>query len=174
MGRQASMFFLLVVILSMVFTGLVGCSSAVATAPEVGKTAPDFDYPDTDGKTVSLSDLTGKVVVINFWATWCGPCRQEMPILDTLAKDEEKAAQGLVLLIINIGETYDVVQTYMESYGYSFPVIIDTTSTIASKYNIRYIPTTFFIDRGGIIRNIKPGAFSSPGELAIILNTVME
>ena len=70
----------------------------------MGKLAPDFKYRDAEGKAVSLSDLRGKTVMLNFWATWCAPCQYEMPLLQALADDENKAAQGLVLLTVNDGE----------------------------------------------------------------------
>jgi thiol-disulfide isomerase/thioredoxin len=163
-----------VIIFIVVLAGLTGCSSAVSGVPEVGKKAPDFSYPDAAGNTVSLSELSDKVVMINFWATWCGPCRSEMPVLDALAQDQEKAAQGLVFLSVNTGETQSTVQTYMESNGYSFPVILDSNGAIATKYNIRYLPTTFFIGRDGLIRSIKSGAFSSASDLLIPLNAAMK
>jgi len=172
--RKISSVFLLPVIFILVFTGITGCSSAVSAVPETGKPAPDFTYPDAEGKNVSLSDLKGKVVVINFWATWCGPCRQEMPLIDALANNDENEAMGIVLLSIDVGESRDAVSQYMETNGYSFYVILDGNNAISSKYNIRYIPTTFFIGRDGVIRSVKTGALLNQGELAKMLDDAMK
>lgn len=173
--RKVTSVLLLLVVFSMVFTGITGCSSAVVSAaPEAGKPAPDFEYPDAQGKTVSLNDLKGKVVVINFWATWCGPCRQEMPLIDALANNDDNEELGIVLLSINVGESRDAVLEYMETYGYSFDVILDSNNVISSKYNIRYIPTTFFIGRDGVINSVKTGAFLNQSELVKMLDDTMK
>ena len=165
---------LLLAIFSVVFTGVTGCSTAVSAVPEAGKPAPDFDYSDARGNTVSLNDLEDKVVVINFWATWCGPCRQEMPLIDAFANNDENDALGIVFLSVNVGESRDAVHEYMAANGYSFDVILDGNNVISSKYNIRYIPTTFFIGRDGVIRSIKNGAFLDQGELVKMLDDAME
>jgi thiol-disulfide isomerase/thioredoxin len=166
--------FLVLVMLSLIFAGITGCSSAVYGALEVGKPAPDFTYQDAQGKTVSLSDLNGKVVVINFWATWCGPCRQEMPLIDALANNDDNDALGIVLLSVNAGESRDAVNSFMAANGYSFYVVLDSNDAISSKYGIRYIPTTIFIGRDGAIRSIKTGAFSNQSELVKMLDDAMK
>jgi cytochrome c biogenesis protein CcmG/thiol:disulfide interchange protein DsbE len=172
--RILTSMFLILIMFSVFFTGITGCSSAVSGALEVGKPAPDFNYPDAQGKTVSLSDLSGKVVVINFWATWCGPCRQEMPLIDALANNDDNEALGIVLLSVNAGESRDAVNSYMATNGYTFDVILDGNNAISSKYNIRYIPTTIFVGRDGVIRSIKTGAFLDQAELVKFLDDAME
>ena len=145
----------------------------IATGPRVGWLAPDFKYTDAQGKATSLSDFRGKTVVLNFWATWCGPCRDEMPLLQALFDDKERAAQGLVLLSVNDGEPPATVQQFMTAFGYSFPVVLDMEEVLAAAYYIRALPTTFFIGPDGVIRNIRMGAFSGKADLERVLSLVM-
>jgi len=133
---------------------IVGCSSQ---APQVGKLAPDFQFQNPDGQSTSLSDLRGKPVLINFWQVKCPPCRYEMPYIQEVFN--EWSGNGLVVLAINIGESPSQVGEFMQSYGLSLPVLLDTGGNIAAKYNIRPIPATFFIDKDGIIQDIRIGAF---------------
>jgi peroxiredoxin len=136
-----------------------------AQGPEVGKLAPDFKLQSLDGQTVSLGDFRGNPVLLNFWASWCGPCRFEMPFLQEIFESKEWSGKGLVILTIDIGENPSVVKEFMENYDLSFPALLDTDQNLALEYNIRAIPTTFFIDKDGIIQDIKVGAFSSKTEI---------
>lgn len=87
--------------------------------------------------------------MLNFWATWCPPCREEMPLIQQVY--EELSDKELVVLAINLGESSSKVKEFVQSYGLSFPVLLDTKQDIAQKYNIRGIPTTIFIDKNGIM-----------------------
>ena len=129
---------------------------------EVGKLASDFQLPGLDGQMVSLSDFQGKAVLLNFWATWDGPSRVEMPFLQQV--HEEKSGE-VVLLAVNIGEDQSEVEEFMENLDLSFLTVLDTDERMAQQYNIRIIPTTFFIDREGVIQDIKIGAFASESEI---------
>ena len=153
---------LMLVLVSVSGLILAGCS---AQGPEVGKLAPDFKLQSLDGQTVSLGDFRGKPVLLNFWATWCPPCRFEMPFLQEIFENKEWSGKGLVILTIDIGENPSRVKEFMENYDLSFPVLLDTDQNLALEYNIRAIPTTFFIDKDGIIQDIKVGAFSSKTEI---------
>ena len=97
----------------------------------------------------SLGSLTGKVVFLNFWATWCGPCRDEMPSMETLYNRYRD--RGLEILAVNSGESQSQVNTFMKEYGLSFPVVLDSDSRVSQTYGIQGIPTTFLIDRQGKI-----------------------
>jgi len=130
---------------------------------QVGNLALNFQLSNLEGKTVSLSDLRGKPVLLNFWATWCNPCRVEMPYIQQVY--EEWSGRGLVVLAINLGESPAKVKEFVQGYGLSFPVLLDTKGDVAEKYNIRYIPTTLFIDKNGIIQVKITGAF--PNKAAI-------
>jgi thiol-disulfide isomerase/thioredoxin len=155
----------LVITLALVVTlgfAVFGCSSdSTAHTPaqdtNVGSVAPDFQFYNSQEELVSLSDLRGEPVVLNFWATWCGPCVYEMPYLQEV--HEEWSDNGLVLLTINMGGTSSEVKEFLQSHGLSLPVLLDTNRDLADRYNIRYVPTTFFIDRDGAIQAVKVGAF---------------
>ena len=149
---------------------MTGCSGQ-AQGPEIGKLAPDFELSSLDGKVVSLSDFRGKPVFLNFWATWCGPCRFEMPFIQKMY--EGLSNEGLVVLAVNVQENPTRVKEFVESFGLTFPVLLDTNSEVRLAYNIRGIPTTFFIDKNGIIQDIKIGAFASEVEIASRLNKIM-
>ena len=143
--------------------------------PAPGKLAPDFQLESLDGQSVSLSSLQGKPLVLNFWATWCGPCRMEMPFIQDLSEDEEWIEQGLIILAINLGENPVEVAKFMEENGLSFMVLLDTEQSTADDYNIRNIPTTFFIDINGIIVDRKIGTFSSKEDIDWrLLNSILE
>ena len=131
--------------------------------PEVGKTAPDFTLTDLDGKTVTLSGLRGKPVLINFWATWCVPCFEEMPYFQTVY--DTWTDKGLTFLSISTGESATRVSGYLQTNGFKFPVLVDNKGNVALKYGIMYLPTTIIIDKDGIIKLFKIAAFSGLSEL---------
>ncbi|HRJ43544.1 MAG: TlpA family protein disulfide reductase [Caldilineaceae bacterium] len=125
-------------------------------APEVGHPAPDFALPALDGPEVRLSDLRGKVVVLNFWATWCPPCRREMPALEVIWQQHNRG--DVVVLGIDQGESAGTVSEYVrQNVGVTFPLLLDRRQDVGDLYLVRSLPTTFFIDGGGIIREIRIG-----------------
>lgn len=135
-------------------------TQSLNSQPEKGFPAPDFTWTDAQGKEVKLSDLKGKPVFINFWATWCPPCRAEMP---DIQKFYEKTNKEVTVLAVNL--TYsekseqDIAQFISEG-GYTFPILLDQKGLLAQKYLIRAIPTSFFIDDQGVIRNKYTGALN--------------
>jgi cytochrome c biogenesis protein CcmG/thiol:disulfide interchange protein DsbE len=139
-----------------------------APAPEVGKLAPGFELNTLDGQSIALSQLSGTPVLVNFWATWCGPCAYEMPFLQQIY--DEWPEETLVLLAVNIQESSSQVAQFMQSKGFSFTVLLDSQAAVAQRYNVQGIPTTFFIDREGIIQKIKVGSFRSKTEIETILS----
>ncbi len=160
----------------MLASGLLmaGCSSptsAPAQGPQIGKLAPDFKLPNLDGQVVSLGDFRGKPVLLNFWASWCGPCRYEMPFLQEIY--QAWSGKGLVVLTVNLQENPSRVKEFVEEFGLSFPVLLATSQEVPLAYNIRGIPATFFIDKNGIIQDIKIGAFSSRVEIEQRLIKIM-
>jgi thiol-disulfide isomerase/thioredoxin len=120
--------------------------------------APDFKLKDLSGKEISLSDLKGKRVFINFWATWCPPCKAEMPELEKLY--QETKSSDLVIITVNLGEDKATVHKFIESNKYNFPVLLDSKNEAAALYGIRSIPTSYFIDKDGYIANGKIGAMN--------------
>jgi len=163
---------LVIIAAFMLVSGLImpGCSSPTQS-PEIGKLAPDFQLIALNGQIVSLSDFRGKPVLLNFWASWCGPCRFEMPFLQQIY--EGWTGGGLVVLTINLQESPVIVKEFMENFGFSFPVLLAASREVPLAYNIRFIPTTFFIDKNGIIRDIKLGPFASAVEIAEWLSRIM-
>jgi peroxiredoxin len=160
--KMAVAVFLLTVVLAV-----AGCSGdsdgGQGTVP--GSPAPDFQLESLDGPAISLSDLRGRPVLLNFWATWCGPCRLEIPFLKEVSRDESWRAQGLVILAVNLGEPAADVREFVEFYGLTFPVLLDSQGQIGMLYNAASIPTTYFVDKDGIIRNIKRGAFTQRSDI---------
>ena len=141
----------------VLLSGCAGSGAASEYGPEIGKLAPDFTLTGLDGQQVSLSSLRGKPVLLNFWASWCGPCRLEMPFFQEIY--EKWTGKEMVLLAVNLQEDPAEVREFVESAGFSFPVLLTTGNEIPLAYNIRGIPATFFIDADGVIRDIKVGAF---------------
>jgi len=111
--------------------------------------ADDFTLPLLRGGNAALSSYRGKVVILNFWATWCPPCRTEMPSMETLY--QRFNAQGLEILAVDIGESASSVQQFIRRAGYTFPVILDRDNRVSTVYQIEVIPTTYIINREGII-----------------------
>lgn len=122
--------------------------------PAVGYPAPDFTLTALDGETYTLSELRGTPVVLNFWATWCDPCRREMPALQATA--EQYAGRALILGV-DQGEPEHIVAPFVEEYGVTFPILMDTNLAVGNLYNLRGMPTTYFIDAGGVIRHLWAG-----------------
>ncbi|HIH96222.1 MAG TPA: TlpA family protein disulfide reductase [Thermoplasmata archaeon] len=170
---------LLIITSALVLTlGFVTAGCSAPSSPptptqgtKVGNLAPDFQLHNLEGKPVSLSGFRGKPVMLNFWATWCHPCVFEMPYLQQVY--EERSARGLVLLPINIDATSPKVSQFLQSHKLSLPVLLDTKKDVAQTYNIQYIPTTFFIDKDGIIQAMKVGAFPNKEAIESDLDKIM-
>lgn len=121
--------------------------------------APAFSLPARGGGTISLSQYRGQVVMINFWASWCGPCRQEMPLLDDIYKHYSKL--GFSLIGVNVEPDTKSAEAWLKQTPVSFPVLFDTQSTVSKLYGVPGMPTTVFIDRHGNVRLVhqsyRPG-----------------
>lgn len=124
---------------------------------EVGETAPDFSLPGINSEEVKLSDYRGKKVFLNFWATWCPPCRAEMP---DIQRFYEERKDDIVILAVNIGEEKGKVVDHLNISSFTFPVVLDRDKSTASEYLVRGIPTSYFIDKNGTIINKVTGAIS--------------
>jgi thiol-disulfide isomerase/thioredoxin len=146
------------VILFVVFScGRQGTPAETGTKAAVGATAPDFVLNTVDGKSVRLSDYRGQVVFLNFWATWCGPCRSEMPSIERLNKEME--GQDFIILAVSIDgfETTQLRNMILPSH-YSFTVLHDPDQKVADTYLISGIPTTYIIGKDGTIVDKSVGA----------------
>jgi thiol-disulfide isomerase/thioredoxin len=121
----------------------------------VGKAAPDFALRSMQGPSMRLSEHLGEVVVINFWATWCGPCRQEMPLLDELYGKYKQA--GLVMLSVNIDESVEPAIEMAQTLKVSYPVLFDTRKEVSRAYDVGAMPVTVLVDRAGVARYVSEG-----------------
>ena len=138
-------------------SGVLAASEAAAPAPEVGAPAPDFTLETVDGESLRLSDLRGKVVAVNFWATWCAPCRLEMPDLQERA---ERFPDRLAVIGVNFAETAEEVDAFRREVGVDFPLLLDPEADVQRLYRVLGYPTTFFIDEEGTIRFQHVGLMS--------------
>ena len=126
-------------------------------APQVGMAAPDFLLERLGGGDLRLSEQRGRPVVLNFWATWCAPCRREIPQL--VAVQDRFEEDGLLVVAVNLQEGSDVIAPYVRDFGMDFPVVLDRDGNVASDYRLLGVPTTYFIDRSGVIRSLFQGPF---------------
>ena len=119
--------------------------------------APDFTMLDMEGNEVTLASFFGKPIVLNFWASWCGPCKMEMP---EIQKFYEKYGEEIHFLLVSVDDSLDAAKTFISDSGYTFPVYFDTTSVGAYTYGASSIPLTFFIDAQGNLTAYYMGAMS--------------
>ncbi|MDO8345210.1 MAG: TlpA disulfide reductase family protein [Cellvibrio sp.] len=117
--------------------------------------APDFTLQSSTGENVRLAEQRGQVVMLNFWASWCGPCRKEMPLLDEMSK--RYSAAGFVLYGVNVEEDNADAKKLIKELGVTFPILYDTESKASSLYNVDAMPTTVVIDKKGEIRFVNRG-----------------
>ena len=142
--------------------GLVFCAvtaTSLASSGLTGQSAPDFALKSSTGENLRLSEFRGDVVMVNFWATWCGPCRQEMPLLDELYSRYGRV--GFSLLGVNIDDNSSKAMDMVEELGVSFPVLFDSRKEVSKLYEVDAMPVTVLIDREGTVRYVhlgyKPG-----------------
>lgn len=137
------------------FSGLLAPFQA-SNVPVLNRLAPDFELKDLSGTSVRLSSLKGKPVLINFWATWCGPCQSEMPLIQEIAQKYP----NLVVLAVNDGEVQRDVVDFVDRYGLKFPVLMDPEALVNIQYQVTGLPTSYFVDEQGVIRSLQIGVLS--------------
>ncbi len=149
MRRIKTLFTILVVLSVLSF------NHAHAVASKLEGAAPDFTLDSSSGENIRLSDYLGEVVMINFWASWCAPCRQEMPLLEDLYKKYHM--MGFTLLGINVDEERENAESLLEQIPVSFPILFDPDSELSRLYKVKAMPTTILIDRDGQLRVLHKG-----------------
>lgn len=157
--KREAWFAFIVLFVAGIAAVYVGNNQAVEAADtpvgvSIGMQAPDFTLPDLNGNPVSLSELRGKPVIINFWASWCPPCREEMPEMQTF---HEMHHGRVTVLGVNLAETPEKVTGFLDEYGYKWPMVLDRGGDIRELYRVRVIPTTYFLDGKGIIHRVYAG-----------------
>jgi peroxiredoxin len=132
-------------------------SAGMTAAPQQGFLAPDFELSTTSGETIRLSELRGQAVLVNLWATWCPPCRAEIPAIEKVYNEYKD--DGFVVLAINMTyqDTLQSVAPFVTDHGLTFPILLDQTGETARAYQLRSLPSSFFIGRDGIIREVVIG-----------------
>jgi peroxiredoxin len=139
-------------------TNAAGARTTPAPAPVEGAPAPDFTLNNLAGSAVKLSDLKGQVVLVNFWATWCGPCRLEMPAIQK--QYDALKDKGFTVLAVNLDEPAGDVSKYTSELALTFPVLLDPGAKVNDLYRVRGYPTTFFVNRDGLIDREHVGYMS--------------
>jgi cytochrome c biogenesis protein CcmG/thiol:disulfide interchange protein DsbE len=145
-------------------------STFIIGSPMLGKPAPDITLTTTDGRTVSLSDYRGRPVIVNFWASWCIPCRDEFP--QFVAARAEHAADGLEILGVVHQDGADTASAFARDHDAQWPMLMDTADAAWTAYRVLGVPSTYFIDRDGIVQATSLGpitAASLPLQLATII-----
>lgn len=148
--------------------------SGEISSPREGFAAPDFSLELMRGGEVTLSDLRGKVVIVNLWASWCPPCRAEMPALQRLYEDNHE--RGLEILAVNttFQDSAGTAQAFVDELGLTFPVPLDRSGEVSRLYQLRALPSTFFIDRHGVIRQVVLGGPMSEATLQVAVEILLE
>jgi len=143
-------------LLALAVLTVVGAGTATAL-PAVGRAAPDFAAKSDGGRNVRLSELRGQVVLVNFWASWCSPCRQELPLLNKLYT--QYRAAGFVLLAVNVDDNPKDAEAMLKRLGLRFPTLFDGSKNVAKLYGVDTMPATLVIDRDGRVRYVHRGYY---------------
>jgi cytochrome c biogenesis protein CcmG, thiol:disulfide interchange protein DsbE len=172
-GLWLAILFGMIIVVGLVLNGFIsfGATEESASPPladlENGSLANDFSLENLHGEKVRLSDLRGKVVVVDFWATWCIPCVEEMP---TFQEFQDKYP-GFVMIGIDQEESRDQVSTFLADKGINYQILLDYNAKVAGSYKVFMLPTTFFIDQDGMIR-FRHYGIMTPKQLAYYLRTL--
>lgn len=140
---------------TMIITIMALFFSCTAFAVESEQAAPDFTVKTLDGKNLRLEEQKGNVVMVNFWASWCGPCRKEMPLIEKIQKKYSRL--GFTVIGMNVDEDTAAAQRFLKDVETSFPIGLDPKGEVSKMYKVAAMPTTVMIDRNGKVRNIHKG-----------------
>ena len=173
----------LVVIGAAILGGLWVWASAVPAeattgglipSPRVGFLAPDFSLESLSGDQISLSDMRGKVIILNLWASWCPPCRAEMPALQRVYQENHE--RGLEVLAVNMTAQDNIaaVTDFVQEFNLTFPILLDISGEVGNAYLMRALPTTFFINQDGVIQRVIVGGPMSEVTLQSTVEQLLE
>jgi cytochrome c biogenesis protein CcmG, thiol:disulfide interchange protein DsbE len=132
-------------------------AQVLQTSPQEGFLAPDFTLDSLGGEQMTLSALRGKVVLVNLWASWCGPCRAEMPAIDRVYQANRSRGFEVLAVDATNQDSESDARAFVEKLGLTFPILLDRTGSVGQRYLLRALPTSFFIDRRGVIRSVMVG-----------------
>lgn len=163
LGRGRLFFIALMVLASCMLSGCDKKGNQQVLVAEIGKEAPDFSLSDLQGKIWKLSDLRGKVVFVNFWATWCQPCREEMPDMESLYRG--MADKPFQMLAILSSDSQANAELMVKMTGTTFPILLDPDGSVSRAYGLTGVPETYIVDPKGILREkfLGPRPWNSPG-----------
>ena len=140
---------------SLAMAGILACLSPLAGAEAINVPAPDFTLESRSGENLRLEDHRGEVVMLNFWASWCGPCRQEMPLMDELYSQYKDL--GFTILAVNVDENREEAHRFLDKVPVHYPILYDPESSVSELYEVQAMPTTVMIDRDGNARYLHYG-----------------
>jgi thiol-disulfide isomerase/thioredoxin len=176
--NQRIIFYLLILIAGAawiaVSTDTTSATAGKTSAPQTGFTAPDFTLKTPDGEEYTLSELKGNGVLVNLWATWCPPCRAEMPAIDKMY--QEYKDQGFIVLAVNMTYQDDPanVAPFIQEYGLTFPILLEETGDVGAAYQLRSLPSSYFINRAGIIQEVVIGGPMSEALLRTRIEQILK
>lgn len=149
-------------------------TSVNTSAPQAGFTAPDFTLNTPTGESYTLSELRGQAVLVNLWATWCPPCRAEMPTIEKVY--QEYKDQGFIVLAIDMTYQDDpfAIVPFAQQYGLTFPILLEETGDVASAYQLRSLPSSYFINRAGVIAEVVIGGPMSEALLRTRIEKILQ
>lgn len=144
------------------------------SAPQAGFAAPDFTLKTPKGEEYTLSELKGNTVLVNLWATWCPPCRAEMPAIEKMYKEYKD--QGLIVLAINMTYQDDPadIAPFIQKYNLTFPILLEETGNVGAAYQLRSLPSSYFINRAGVIQEVVIGGPMSEALLRTRIERILK
>ncbi len=176
---QRIILYLLILIAGAAWTALSIDSTGASTsgnipAPQAGFAAPDFTLKTPTGETYTLSELRGQAVLVNLWATWCPPCRAEMPAIEKMY--QEYKDQGFIVLAVDMTYQDDpfAVAPFIQEYNLTFPILLEETGDVAAAYQLRSLPSSYFINREGIITEVVIGGPMSEALLRTRIEEILK
>ncbi|MDO9299770.1 MAG: redoxin domain-containing protein [Anaerolineales bacterium] len=175
---QRILLYLLVLIAGAAWIALSANTTTASTgktsAPQAGFAAPDFTLKTPDGEEYTLSELKGSAVLVNLWATWCPPCRAEMPAIEKIY--QEYKDQGFIVLAINMTYQDDpfAVVPFAKEFNLTFPILLEETGDVAAAYQLRSLPSSYFINRAGVIQEVVIGGPMSEALLRTRIEQILK